>query len=215
MPHHHFILCHEDIVKFGIFRLRTIYNFFQVCLCDIGPFMVQTHSRHVPDRSGKSCKLSSSGKFRALQSPQNSGIFDKKWKEIRVLNVGVAWCNLQILNAYPQHITLHSQFLTQNPHFSIILPKIHFIQPQFSISNSSFFILSKKHGIFGSKSPQNRVSSDKMSASAACTACSFFQVCLQFPISSGFLGMVALGGKQPLQIGFTINTGLISIVNLV
>ena len=43
MPHQHlilmflFVLCHEshyfeDIVKFRIFRLRTVYNFFQVCL---------------------------------------------------------------------------------------------------------------------------------------------------------------------------------------
>ena len=43
MPHQHLThiflvsLCHEsryfkDIVKFGIFRLRRIYNFFQVCL---------------------------------------------------------------------------------------------------------------------------------------------------------------------------------------
>ena len=42
MPHQHlihvflFVLCREshyfkDIVKFLIFRLRTIYNFFQVC----------------------------------------------------------------------------------------------------------------------------------------------------------------------------------------
>ena len=36
----------------------------------------------------------------------------------------------------------------------------------------------KKYGIFGSKSPQNSVISDKMSASAACTTCSFFQVWL-------------------------------------
>ena len=43
LPHQHlihmllFVLCRvsryfEDIVKFRIFRLRTIYNFFQVCL---------------------------------------------------------------------------------------------------------------------------------------------------------------------------------------
>ena len=131
----------------------------------------------VRSRPGKSCELSSSGKFRALQCPSNSVIRDKGWTEICVSNGGVAWSNPQILSAYPQSIALHPQFWILNPPFSILLPKISFIQPQFSISNSSFFILSKKYGIFGSKSPQNSVISDKMSASAACTACSFFQVC--------------------------------------
>ena len=56
------------------------------------------------------------------------------------------------------------------------LTKISFIQPQISIFNSSSSILNQKNGIFDSKSPQNSIISDKMSASAACTACSFFQV---------------------------------------
>ena len=41
-------------------------------------------------RPGKSCKSSSSGKFRALQSPQNSVIRDKGEREKCALNVGVA-----------------------------------------------------------------------------------------------------------------------------
>ena len=71
---------------------------------------------------------------------------------------------------WPQSIALHLQF-------SIIIPQISLIQPQFSIFNSSSSILSQKNGIFYSKSPQNSMISDKMSASAACTACNFFLVC--------------------------------------
>ena len=41
-------------------------------------------------RPGKSCKLSSSGKFRALQCPQNSVIRDNRSTKISALNVGVA-----------------------------------------------------------------------------------------------------------------------------
>ena len=86
--------------------------------------------------------------------------------------------NPQILSAYPQSIAFNPQFWLLNPPFSILLPQISFIQPQFSTFNSSFPILSKKYGIVGSKSPQNSVISDKMSASGACTACSFFRVWL-------------------------------------
>ena len=127
-------------------------------------------------RPGKSCKLSSSGKFKALQCPQNSVIDDNGWTEIYVLNVGVAWWNPQILMAYPQFIALHPQFSILNASFSILLPQISLIQPQFCIFGSSSSILSQKNGIFYSKSPQNSVISNKMSASAACTACNFFQV---------------------------------------
>ena len=134
-------------------------------------------SAQLASRPGKSCKSSSSGKFIALQCPQNSMIRDNGWTEIYVLNVGVAWWNPQILMAYPQSIALHPQFLILNASFSILLPQISLIQPHFSIFNSSSSILSQKNGIFDSKSPQNSVISDKMSASAACTACSFFQAC--------------------------------------
>ena len=79
--------------------------------------------------------------------------------------------------AYPQSLGLHPQFLILNALFSIRLPQISLIQPQFCIFGSSSSILSQKNGIFDSKSPQNSVISNKMSASAACTACSFFQVC--------------------------------------
>ena len=78
----------------------------------------------------------------------------------------------------PQSIALQPQFLILNALFCIHLPQLSLIQPPFSIFNSSSSIISRKNGIFDSKSPQNSVISDKMSASAACTACSFFQVCL-------------------------------------
>ena len=126
------------------------------------------------DRPGKSCKWSSSGKFRALQCPQNSVNCDTGWSKIYVLNVGVAWWNPQILMTSPQFIALHPQFSILNASFSILLPQISLIQPQFCIFGSSSSILSQKNGIFYSKSPQNSVISNKMSAS---TACSFFQVC--------------------------------------
>ena len=92
-----------------------------------------------------------------------------EWKYV-YQNVGVAQLNPQVLSPYPQSIALH-------PPFSILLPQIFFIQPQFSIFNSSFAILSIEYGIFGSKSPQNSMISDKMSGSTAYIACSFFQVC--------------------------------------
>ena len=95
------------------------------------------------------------------------------WTEIYVLNVGVAWWNSQILIAYPQSIALCPPFLIPNASFSILLPQISLILPHFSIFNSSSSFLNQKNGIFDSKSPQNRLISGKMFASAAC---SFFQV---------------------------------------
>ena len=88
------------------------------------------------------------------------------------------WCDVIKLSnlEFLQSIALHPQFWIINPPFSILLHQISFIQLQFSIFNTCFSILSKKYGIFASKSPQNSVISDKMSASATCTACSFFQV---------------------------------------
>ena len=86
-------------------------------------------------------KLSSSWKFWALQCPQNSVICNKVWPwKLYVLNVCVAWFNPQILIAYHQSIALLPQFWIQNPPFSILLPKISFIQPQFSIFNSNVYI---------------------------------------------------------------------------
>ena len=79
--------------------------------------------------------------------------------------------------AYPRSIALPPQFLILNASFSILLPQISLTQPQFSLLNSSSSILSEKYRIFDSKSPWNSVISDKMSASAATTATSFFQVC--------------------------------------
>ena len=73
-------------------------------------------------RPGKGCKLSSSGKFCALQCPQKSVIRNNGWTEINVLNIGVAWWNPQILMAYPQFIALHPQFSILNALFSILLP---------------------------------------------------------------------------------------------
>ena len=100
-------------------------------------------------------------------------IRDKGQRETCVLNVGVAWWNPQILIAYPHSIALQPQFwILINP-FSILLAQISFIQPQFSIVNSSSSILTQKYWIFVSTCPQNSVISDKMSANAVC---SFFQV---------------------------------------
>ena len=73
--------------------------------------------------------------------------------------------------AYPQSIDLHPQFSLLNASFSILLPQISLIKPQFSI-------LSQKNGIFHSNPSQISLISNKMSASAACTTCSFFQVWL-------------------------------------
>ena len=47
-------------------------------------------SHGLSGRPGKSCESSSSGKFRALQCPQNSVIHDKGQRETCVSNVGVA-----------------------------------------------------------------------------------------------------------------------------
>ena len=133
-------------------------------------------------RQGKSYKSFSSGKFRILQCPQNSGICDNRWTEIYVSNVGVTWWNPQILMTYPQSTAFHSPFLTLNASFSIPLHQISLIQPHFSIFNCYSSILSWKDRIFDSKSPQNIVISDKMSLSAAC---SVFQVWHRWAIHSG------------------------------
>ena len=113
-------------------------------------------------RPGKGCKLSASGKFRALVCPQNSVIHDNGWTEIYALNFGVAWWNPQILMAYPQSIALPPQFSILDSSFSIILPQI-------SLFNSSSSILSQMNWIFDSESPQNSAISNKMSASKATT----------------------------------------------
>ena len=128
-------------------------------------------------RPGKSCKSSSRGKLRYLQCPQNSVIRDNGQRETCVSNVGMAWWNPQILIAYHQSKALQPQFWALNPPLSILLPKI-------SIVNSSFSILSQKYRILNSKWPQNSVISAKMSASAACTTCSFFQVWRRASIDS-------------------------------
>ena len=131
------------------------------------------------DRPGKSCKLSSSEKFRISQCPQNSVIRDKVQRESSVLNVGVAWWNPHILITYPQSIALQPRFWIINAPFDILLPQISFIHPQFSIVNSDSSVLTQKCRIFDSKCPQNSLILNEMSTSAACTACSFFQVCLR------------------------------------
>ena len=101
---------------------------------------------------------------------------------ICVLNVCVAWWNPQILIVYPQFIALYPQFY---PQFFSLKPQISFNnQPKclltnflFPVFNSSSSILCQNVRKFVSKCPQNSVILDKMSASVACTACSFFQVC--------------------------------------
>ena len=82
--------------------------------------------------------------------------------------------------AYHQYTALQPQFWIINALFSILLPQISFIQPQFSISNSSSCIVSQKCGKYDSKCPQNIRISFKMSAS-------FFQVWLtRHTISKNF-----------------------------
>ena len=112
------------------------------------------------------------------RSSANSISSGQKRPGIFVSNVGVAWWNPLTLIVYPQSTAIHPQFMIFNPPFSILLPQISFNQPQFSIFNSSISIHIQKYGIFDYKCPKNSVISDKMSASATCTAaCSFFQVC--------------------------------------
>ena len=81
-------------------------------------------------RPGKSCKLSSSEKFRILQCPLNS----VREREKHVY----------------QMLALQPQFLFLNPQFSILLSQIFFIQPRLSIVYSSSSILNKKCRIFDS-----------------------------------------------------------------
>ena len=82
---------------------------------------------------------------------------------------------------------LDSRSSIHSPSSSISISKCFILQPRtsnllhqlhFSIFNSFSSILSQKNRIFDSKSPQNSVISEKMTAREACTACSFFQVCL-------------------------------------
>ena len=83
--------------------------------------------------------------------------------------------------AYPQSIAPYPHLLFLNTSFSTLRPQISLIQPPLSILNYSSSILRQKNGIFHSKSPQNSVISDNMSASAACTAYIFFQVYWKHP----------------------------------
>ena len=112
-------------------------------------------------RPGKSCKMSSSGRFKVSKYPQNSVIRDKGRPKLFVLNIGVAWSTPQILFVYPQSTTLQPHFWILNPQFSIIQPQFSLINPQFSIFNTSSSIFGQKCGIFNSKCPQNSVIRDK------------------------------------------------------
>ena len=69
------------------------------------------------NRPGKSCKSSTSRKFRDLQCPQNS----------RICVNGVAWWNPQTLMVYPQPIALHPQFLILNALFSKLFDPTSFL----------------------------------------------------------------------------------------
>ena len=77
---------------------------------------ISIHTSIGTSRPGKSCKLSSSGKLRDLQCPQNGVSCDK---EICALIVGVAWWNRQIFIAHTQFTALHPQFWNLNPLFFI------------------------------------------------------------------------------------------------
>ena len=73
-----------------VFKRSTILHFLGPDWSkDLSKFSSSTW--HSLTRPGKSCKLSSSGKFRILQCPQNSVIRDKGQIEICIWNVGVAW----------------------------------------------------------------------------------------------------------------------------
>ena len=82
------------------------------------------------------------------------------------------------LFVYPQSTTSQPHFLILNSQFTLIQSQFSLIHPQFSIFNSSSSISGRKYIIFDAKCPQNSAIFNKMAASAACTACSFFQVWL-------------------------------------
>ena len=87
-------------------------------------YFIETLNRH-----GKSFNLSSSGKFRAVQCPQNSMIHDKWWPEMCKLNVAVAWLIPQILIFPPQYTALH---------FSILNFLFFYLKPPLSNINSMY-----------------------------------------------------------------------------
>ena len=122
-------------------------------------------------------------KIQSFTMSSNSVICDKGWTEIWASNIGLAWSNPQILSVFPQSIALNPHFSFLNPPFSILLPQIFFIQPQFSLFNSSSSSTLKSTGYLAQKSPQNSMISNKMFASATCSACSFFQIWTHHPTS--------------------------------
>ena len=77
-----------------------------------------------------------------------------------------------------------------NPKSSILLPSTsNLLYPtQFSIVKSSSSIPTQKNKKFDSKCPQNSVISNKMSARATCTACTFFQVWTPIHLDTRMLG---------------------------
>ena len=92
------------------------------------------YDTNTTNRPGKSCESSSNGKFRALQSPQNSAICGKEWTEISVSSIGGAWSNPQILSSYPQSIALH-------PHIWILNSPSSYLKSLLSNLNSPSSIL--------------------------------------------------------------------------
>ena len=136
---------------------------------------MQTIRVHLVLRPGKSCKLSTSVKFRDLECPQKNS----QHRKTRNMCID-CWCGLGKSSNLDYPSSMQRPPLSiWNSKSSILhpLPQISFLQPQFSILNSSSFILRQKYGIFDWKYPQNSGNSNKMSASAACTACCIFQVC--------------------------------------
>ena len=88
----------------------------------------------------------------------------------RTKNPWLALWNTQILIVNPQSTAHQPQFWILNHHFSIL--KL----PLFNLNSPSTTLSSVKSWIFYSKCPQNTRICDKMSSSATCTACFFFQV---------------------------------------
>ena len=104
-------------------------------------------------------------------------IHNKGWPEICVSNVVVARLNHQIL------IVLHPLSSIFNFEFSTLFSPCSYLKSllkklQFSNFHSSSSILSQKYRISDSKFPQNSRTSDKLSASVACTTCIVCQVWL-------------------------------------
>ena len=89
------------------------------------------------------------------------------------------WCGMMESSNLDCLSSLHSHSTSiLNPKCSILHPPTSNLFYPTSILHRHIFFLYPNR-IFYSKCPQNSGISDQMSASAACTTCNFFQVCLE------------------------------------